>query len=51
MSLYHENLGVIGFWNHEGEANGDASQYYGNIVLTAESFSELLSSLTQSINW
>lgn len=46
MSLYEENLGVIAYWEHEKEAKkGKASQYFDNLTMVANSFSELLKKL------
>lgn len=46
MSVYIDNLGLIANWDHENEANeGEASQYFENLKLVANSFTELLSKL------
>ena len=47
MSLYYENLGIIVFWDHEGETDGDADQYFDNIKIVANSFTEFLNQLVE----
>jgi hypothetical protein len=49
MSLYEENKGVIAFWDHEGEAKENGSDYYDNLTHVANSFSEFID-LLQLIN-
>jgi hypothetical protein len=48
MSLYQENHGLIAFWNHEGETGGDADQYFDNMTIVANSFSDFLNELVDS---
>ncbi len=45
MSLYSENHGLIAFWDHEGETEGDADQYFDNMKIVATSFTEFLDQL------
>ena len=47
MSLYEKNRGYIAFWRHEFEADGNASQYFDNMSLVAESFQGFLDQLTE----
>lgn len=47
MSLYHENFGLIAFWDHEGETDGDADQYFDNMRTVANSFTEFLNELIE----
>jgi hypothetical protein len=47
MSLYHENFGMIAFWNHEGETDGEADQYFDNMRIVANSFTEFLNQLAE----
>lgn len=42
MSLYHENYGVIAFWEKEGENVEGGDQYFDNMILVADSFSDFL---------
>ena len=49
MSLYHENHGTIAFWDHEGETEGDADQYFDNMKFVANSFTEFLNQLTEQV--
>ncbi len=45
MNLYEESRGVIAFWDHENECEGDADQYFENLTLVANSFTEFVNSL------
>lgn len=47
MSLSHENFGLIAFWDHEGETNGDVDQYFDNMKNVANSFTEFLNQLIE----
>jgi hypothetical protein len=47
MSLSHENFGLIAFWDHEGETDGDADQYFDNMKTVANSFTEFLNQLIE----
>lgn len=38
MSLYPDNYGLVTFWDHETEAEGDANQYFDNMRAVADSF-------------
>ena len=45
MSLYHENLGYIYFWDHEGEPEHQDGTYTDNCSFVAYSFTEFLENL------
>ena len=45
MSLYHENYGLIAFWRHEEETDGVADQYFDNMSIVANSFTDFLNQL------
>lgn len=45
MSLYEENYGIIAFWDHENECDGDSAQYFENMSLIANSFTEFITNL------
>ena len=42
MSLSKQSLGVVAFWDHENEAQGDAINYLDNVVEIADSFTDFL---------
>lgn len=45
LSLFPDNHGVVAFWDHEDEAEGDADQYFDNMTLIATSFDEFIKQL------
>ncbi len=45
MSLFEENYGLIAFWDHENECDGNADQYFDNMAIIAESFTEFINKL------
>lgn len=45
MSLYEENYGLIAFWDHENETKGDADQYFDNMEILADSFTDFLNEM------
>lgn len=45
MSLYEGNYGLVAFWDHEKESKGNASQYFDNMRIIGDSFSEFLTKL------
>lgn len=49
MSLYHENHGLIAFWRHEEETDGDADQYFDNMSIVANSFTDFLNQLVDNL--
>lgn len=50
MSLYEGNHGLIAFWDHEREAEqGESDQYFDNLSFVANSFTEFLNNLVDSI--
>jgi len=49
MSLFAENYGLIAFWRHEQETTGDADQYFENMSIVANSFSEFLDQLVANV--
>jgi len=49
MSLYHENYGLIAFWRHEEETEGNADQYFDNMSIVANSFTDFLNQLVDKL--
>lgn len=49
MSLYNENHGLIAFWRHEEETDGNADQYFDNMDIVSNSFSEFLNQLVDNL--
>ena len=46
MSLYEENRGLVAWWLHEQEAKDYADDYFDNVRILADSFTEFLALLS-----
>jgi hypothetical protein len=49
MSMYIENRGLIAFWKHEEETDGNAEQFFDNMSFVANSFTDFLDQLTNKL--
>lgn len=49
MSLFKDNHGLIAFWRHEEETEGDADQYFDNMSIVANTFSEFINQLVEYV--
>jgi hypothetical protein len=49
MSLHIENHGLIAFWKHEEETDGNAEQYFENMSFVSNSFTDFLNQLTSKL--
>ena len=46
MSLYEENRGLVAWWLHEQEAQENADEYFDNVRIVADNFTEFLKLLS-----